>query len=54
MRYFIDAGSSSLKIYIWNDGHIRQLEKKSYKLTQKLADCFEIAHLLCREFKKGT
>lgn len=35
MKYLIDAGSSSLKIYVWSEGKIEQLEKKSYKLTQK-------------------
>lgn len=36
MKYLIDAGSSSFKVYKWIDGTINLIEKKTYKLTQKI------------------
>lgn len=38
MKYLIDAGSSSLKLYRWDEGNVELIEKKSYKLTKKLFD----------------
>ena len=63
MKYLIDAGSSSFKIYSYSSGRVEQLEKKSYKLSHSYSetekkltsdDISEIIELLCYFENKYT